>query len=93
MAIPGESHSVPMYQVDAFTGEPFRGNPAAVCLLDAFLPEDTMKKIAQEMNLSETAFVAPSTRGGERGSPSVGSHPPWKYFCGHATLASSWVIH
>ena len=65
MAIPGENPFIPVYQVDAFTGEPFGGNPAAVCLVDAFLPEDTMKKIALEMNLSETAFVAPSARGGE----------------------------
>ncbi|HPC75719.1 MAG: PhzF family phenazine biosynthesis protein [Thermovirgaceae bacterium] len=94
MAIPGESHSVPMYQVDAFTGEPFRGNPAAVCLLDAFLPEDTMKKIAQEMNLSETAFVTPSTRGGESGSFAIRWFTPTVEvpLCGHATLASSWVI-
>lgn len=94
MAIPGESLSIPVYQVDAFTEEPFEGNPAAVCLVEAFLPEETMKKIALEMNLSETAFVAPSTRGGERGSFSIRWFTPAVEvpLCGHATLASSWVI-
>lgn len=45
------------YVVDAFTEQVFSGNPAAVCVMDSWLPEDTMQKIAIENNLSETAFV------------------------------------
>ena len=48
---------IPIFQVDAFTTEPFKGNPAAVCLLDNTCSEEWMKLIAAEMNLSETAFV------------------------------------
>ena len=47
---------IPIYQVDAFTSEIFKGNPAAVCPLNQWLPEMTMQKIAMENNLSETAF-------------------------------------
>jgi PhzF family phenazine biosynthesis protein len=49
--------------VDAFTSEPFRGNPAAVCVLDAPLDETAMQHIAMEMNLSETAFLYPEDAG------------------------------
>ena len=48
-----------MYQVDAFTGRLFAGNPAAVCPLEAWLPDATMQAIAAENNLSETAFFVP----------------------------------
>ena len=47
---------IPIYQVDAFTSEVFKGNPAAVCPLNEWLPDKIMQKIAQENNLSETAF-------------------------------------
>ena len=47
---------IPIYQVDAFTSEVFKGNPAAVCPLEEWLPDEVMQKIAQENNLSETAF-------------------------------------
>ena len=47
---------IPIYQVDAFAGELFKGNPAAVCPLEDYLPESTLQSIAQENNLSETAF-------------------------------------
>ena len=47
---------IPIYQVDAFTSEVFKGNPAAVCPLKEWLPDEVMQKIAQENNLSETAF-------------------------------------
>ena len=47
---------LPIYQVDAFADRPFAGNPAAVCPLDAWLPDETMQAIAVENNLSETAF-------------------------------------
>jgi predicted PhzF superfamily epimerase YddE/YHI9 len=79
--------SIPIAVVDAFTGECFRGNPAAVCLLEAEAPEGWMQQVAAEMNLSETAFLVP------RGD---GSHD-LRWFtpaaevalCGHATLASA----
>ncbi|HEV2246290.1 MAG TPA: PhzF family phenazine biosynthesis protein, partial [Terriglobia bacterium] len=46
-------------QVDAFTGNPFAGNPAAVCILKEPAEENWMRDVAQEMNLSETAFLYP----------------------------------
>ena len=48
-----------IFQVDAFTDRPFSGNPAAVCLTRGVLPGNLMRKIAAEMNLSETAFLLP----------------------------------
>jgi PhzF family phenazine biosynthesis protein len=47
---------IPIYQVDAFTDKLFGGNPAAVCPLEAWLPDATMQAVAEENNLSETAF-------------------------------------
>ena len=47
---------IPIYQVDAFADAVFSGNPAAVCPLDQWLPSETMQAIAEENNLSETAF-------------------------------------
>ncbi|HMF68827.1 MAG TPA: PhzF family phenazine biosynthesis protein, partial [Phyllobacterium sp.] len=52
-----------MYQVDAFTTELFSGNPAAVLVLDDWLPVETMQAIASENNLAETAFVKRSSNG------------------------------
>ena len=46
-----------IFQVDAFTGEPFKGNPAGVCLLENAKPDFWMQSVAAEMNLSETAFI------------------------------------
>jgi PhzF family phenazine biosynthesis protein len=54
MKVPGY-----IYQVDAFTSDPFKGNPAGVCLLDHEPSDIWMQNIAMEMNLSETAFVFP----------------------------------
>ena len=51
---------IPLYQIDAFTGRVFGGNPAAVCVLAKWLPDETMQAIAAENNLSETAFFVPS---------------------------------
>ncbi len=48
---------IPLYQIDAFTGRLFGGNPAAVCPLESWLPEKTMQAIAAENNISETAFL------------------------------------
>lgn len=80
---------IPIYQIDAFTKEIFRGNPAAVCPLDEWLPEELMQKIAAENNLSETAFYTRSGNGYELRwfTPKVEVD-----LCGHATLATAHVI-
>lgn len=81
---------LPIYQIDAFTNQTFGGNPAAVVPLEAWLPDDVMKNIAIENNLSETAFFVPN---------GDGFHLRWFTpttevdLCGHATLATSWVIY
>ena len=59
--------SWPVYQVDAFTDEPFSGNPAAVCLLEADPDPAWMQRVAAEMNLPETAFLRPSAEAGRYG--------------------------
>src|SRR5687767_6021660 len=78
-----------LFQIDAFTSEPFRGNPAAVCLLDRERDAQWMQDVAAEMNLSETAFLLP--RGDEWSlrwfTPSVEVA-----LCGHATLASAHAL-
>jgi predicted PhzF superfamily epimerase YddE/YHI9 len=78
-----------IYQVDAFATEPFRGNPAAVCLLDTTRSDEWMQSVAAEMNLAETAFVARREDGfGLRWfTPTVEVD-----LCGHATLASAHVL-
>jgi PhzF family phenazine biosynthesis protein len=78
-----------LYQVDAFTDAVFAGNPAAVCLLQEWLPDIIMQQIAMENNLAETAFVVPS---GDEFlirwfTPAVEVN-----LCGHATLASAFVL-
>jgi PhzF family phenazine biosynthesis protein len=76
-------------QVDAFTPTPFAGNPAAVCVLGAPQPEQWMRDVAREMNLSETAFLAPQNGGYQLRwlTPAVEVA-----LCGHATLASAHVL-
>ena len=79
-----------MFQVDAFAERLFTGNPAAVLILDRFLPDGTMQAIAQENNLAETAFAVP--RPGGRYDLrwfTPGAEVP---FCGHATLATAHVL-
>lgn len=80
---------IPLFQVDAFAERPFEGNPAAVCLLDEWLPDATLQAIAAENALSETAFAL------------TGRDPlPLRWFtpaaevelCGHATLAAAHVL-
>lgn len=79
----------PFYQVDAFTDHLFGGNPAGVCPLDQWLPEEVMQKIAMENNLAETAFFVREE-----------DHFHIRWFtpvtevdlCGHATLGTAWVI-
>ena len=80
---------IPLIQVDAFTSQPFRGNPAAVCLLDAPRDEGWMQHVAREMNLSETAFVSPESDGYALRwfTPTTEVD-----LCGHATLASAHVL-
>ena len=77
--------------VDAFTDTPFKGNPAGVCLVDSQLSDERMLQIAQELNLSETAFLSPLESGGvfliRYFSPKMEIA-----LCGHATLASAKVI-
>ncbi len=78
-----------LFQVDAFADKPFKGNPAAVCLLNEPAPDQWMQSLAAEMNLSETAFLLPEGEG-------------WRLrwftprtevnLCGHATLASARVL-
>ena len=78
-----------IYQVDAFTTKPFHGNPAAVVPLENWLPAETMQNIALENNLSETAFFV---KNGE-GYDLRWFTPTFEIdLCGHATLASSFVI-
>ncbi len=81
--------SVPIFQVDAFTAKPFAGNPAAVCLLEKEGEADWMQSVAAEMNLSETAFLAPQKDGfGLRWfTPKTEVD-----LCGHASLASAHVL-
>jgi PhzF family phenazine biosynthesis protein len=80
---------VPLVEVDAFTSEPFRGNPAAVCVLSAARDPSWMQNVAREMNLSETAFVRPLDEGFELRwfTPAVEVD-----LCGHATLASAHAL-
>lgn len=76
-------------QVDAFTSTAFRGNPAAVCILDGPASEQWMQDVAREMNLSETAFLHPVDEGFALRwfTPAVEVD-----LCGHATLASAHVL-
>ncbi|MBD5542867.1 MAG: PhzF family phenazine biosynthesis protein [Lachnospiraceae bacterium] len=77
------------YIVDAFTDKVFKGNPAAVCILEAWISDGLMQNIAKENNLSETAFAVKEDEG---------YHLRWFTpngeidFCGHATLGTSYVI-
>jgi PhzF family phenazine biosynthesis protein len=80
---------IPRFHVNAFTREPFRGNPAAVCPLENWLDDQILRKVAAENNLSETAFFVPES-----------GHYELRWFtprgevklCGHATLASAYVL-
>jgi len=80
---------IPIYQVDAFTDKPFAGNPAAVCLLEAWPEDSLLQAIAAENNLSETAFLVKREKSYElRWLTPVAEVD----LCGHATLASAYVI-
>ncbi|WP_455542784.1 PhzF family phenazine biosynthesis protein [Intestinibacter sp.] len=77
------------YIVDSFTSEPFKGNPAAVCVMDKWPSEDFMKKLALENNLSETAYIVKEDKGYHLRWFTPGTEVE---LCGHATLASAFVI-
>lgn len=85
----GATVELPLYQVDAFTDRVFWGNPAAVCPLEDWLPDEVMQAIALENNLPETAFIVP-----------VGDAYDLRWFtpatevelCGHATLGAAHVV-
>ena len=81
--------TIPIFQVDAFTSRVFGGNPAAVCPLESWLDDATMQAIAAENNLSETAFFV-----GGGGEYEIRWMTPTAEvdLCGHATLASGWVV-
>ncbi len=88
--------TLPIYQVDAFADALFSGNPAAVIPLEQWLEESLMQKIAMENNLSETVFFVKdsSSFGGQEGIYSIRWFTP-EYeidLCGHATLASAYII-
>jgi len=80
---------IPLFHVDAFTNIRFTGNPAAACPLKGWLDDELLRKVAAENNLSETAFFVPT-----------GDHYELRWFssrgevklCGHATLASAYVV-
>ena len=83
------TREIPLYQIDAFASRPFAGNPAAVCPLTEWLDDDLLQAIAAENNLAETAFYVPE-----------GDDFRLRWFtpevevdlCGHATLASAFVL-
>src|SRR5690242_9563921 len=76
-------------QVDAFTSQPFGGNPAAVCVLDSPRDETWMQQVATEMNLSETAFLQRADDGFALRWFTPAAEVD---LCGHATLASAHVL-
>jgi PhzF family phenazine biosynthesis protein len=80
---------IPIYQVDAFTSNVFSGNPAAVCILDEWIDDKYLQSIAAENNLSETAYLVQNENNFElrwfTPVTEVG-------LCGHATLASAFVL-
>ena len=81
--------TLPLYQVDAFADRPFTGNPAAVCPLEGPIPEALMQDIAAENNLSETAFFHAQ---GDAFSLRWFTPTTEVDLCGHATLASAFVL-
>lgn len=80
---------LPLFQIDAFANKAFQGNPAAICPLETWLPDEVMQSIAAENNLSETAFFVPTSQG---------FYIRWftpvaeVKLCGHATLAAAHVL-
>jgi PhzF family phenazine biosynthesis protein len=79
-----------IYQVDAFTTEPFRGNPAGVCILENEMPDEWMQNVAAEMNLSETSFILPDKEAFRIRFFTPAAEIP---LCGHATLSSAHIMY
>ncbi len=80
---------IPVYYLDAFTDRLFSGNPAAVCLLSDWLPEESLRSIARENNLPTTAFLTPE----DEGYNIRWITPEFELeLCGHAALAAGYVI-
>src|SRR6185369_12146472 len=79
----------PLLQIDAFTSTPWRGNPAAVCLLDTPRDDAWLQAVASEMNLSETAFLWRRSEGFDLRWFTPTTEVP---LCGHATLASAHAL-
>jgi len=80
---------VPLFHVDAFTDRPFSGNPAAVCPLKSWLDDEVLRAVAAENNLSETAYLVPE---GEAYRLRWFTPRCEVQLCGHATLASAFVL-
>ena len=81
---------IPIYQVDSFTSEPFKGNPAGVCILREPAEEAWMQRVAAEMNVAETAFIVKRSDGAfdlRWFTPAVEVE-----LCGHATLATAHIL-
>ncbi len=78
-----------LYQIDAFAEKAFSGNPAAVCVLDSWLTDKTMQQIAMENNLAETAFLVKDV---DRYEIRWFTPETEVDLCGHATLASAYVL-
>jgi len=78
-----------VYQIDAFSGKVFNGNPAAVCPLNEWIAEELMQNIAMENNLAETAFYVKRDEGYEIRWFTPGVEVD---LCGHATLAAAYVL-
>jgi PhzF family phenazine biosynthesis protein len=90
MRVEDHHMAIPYYHVDAFTSELFAGNPAGVCILSAFLADGVMQKIAVENRHSNTAFVVSRADGDfdlRWFTPKIEDD-----LCGHATLASAYVL-
>lgn len=83
---------IALYQVDAFASELFRGNAAAVCPLDSWLGDDVMQALAAENNVSETAFFVADESGAADYGLRWFTPEAEVAMCGHATLASAWVL-
>lgn len=83
---------LPIWQVDAFSGRRFGGNPAAIVPLDEWLPDATLLAIAAENNLSETAYFRRSRESGVDYDLRWFTPTEEVPLCGHATLASAWVV-
>lgn len=84
-----ESMNIPFYQIDAFTSRVFAGNPAGVCFLEQWLEDRVLQSIAEENNLSETAFLVNMDGANELRwfTPKVEVN-----LCGHATLAAAFAV-